>query len=264
MRVNTHRIADRLMMANLSYGKFGVTRVNQKESREINVKHGVTQDVAKVLVKLFGGGTLAKIGTVHSQAYERHCKMTLPTLATGWRIVPSVRNFDYSSEMAKFRDQHEALVKEFVEQEYPSLKIEAPSRLLGLYDARQWPEPEDVYKKFRFSIRLLPVPDNDAWSEWIKDTVEIGADELRDRITSALYRITERTEPGAKVYKSAFEDLGELASLAEDFDIDQDVMEQLLRVRELALTDLQHIRENDYAKECVNREASDLLAAFRS
>ena len=115
--------------------------------------------------------------------------------------------------MADFARRHASLVADFL-ADYDLIRQEAPVKLNGLFDGRQWPSKDTVAAKFKFSTRYLPCPSDGAWSGWLDETAAAGQAELRERLVTAARHLATVLKSDAKLFQSAFDNLREVCELA--------------------------------------------------
>ena len=184
----------------------------------MNAKHG-TSDAAKVIVRLTDNASLAALYKLHAEAYAEHRRITLPSVQDGLRVVPTGKELEHSRIMSDYGAKHSALVADFL-AEYDLIRTEAPIKLNGLFDGRQWPSKETVAAKFKFSTRYLPCPSDGAWSEWLNETAQAGQSELRERLVTAARHMADTLKGDGKLYQSVFDNLRDVCELAgEGFNL---------------------------------------------
>ena len=213
--MNTNsQLASRIKLVTLNTGAWRANKLNRKESQDVNARHG-TSDVAKVIVRLTDHPALVGLYKLHSEAYTEHRRITLPSVQDGIRVVPAGKELEHSQTMADFRQKHDKLVNDFM-ADYDAIRLEAPIKLNGLFDGRQWPAPEVVRSRFSFATRYLPCPSDGAWNDWLSESAQAGQAELRERLVTAARHLADVLKSDGKLYQSALDNLRDVCDLAGD------------------------------------------------
>jgi hypothetical protein len=258
--INVADVAARTKLAVLQTGAWRATRINRNETRNTNATHG-TGNAAKVLVRVTDHVALTGLAKLHAHTYQVHRKYTLPTVQDGMRLLPAGREFEHAAEMQKLADQHNAFVREFL-ADYETERLNAPSRLNGLFDASMWPSLHVVESKFTFQTRYLATPVDGEWGEWLTASVESAEAELRDRIEEALKRVKDRCKSDGKLYASVFDAIRELATLAPDLDFGGDYAPVVQAMAPLTKIHAEDVRDNPAARRKVAKQADNILSVL--
>jgi hypothetical protein len=252
-------IADRTKLARLSTGMWRATRQHRAETVAENVRHNT--NAARVLVRVSDHSALSDLTKLHAAAYQRHKRLTLPTVQDGLRILPAGREFEHADEMRAFADKHTALVAQFL-ADYDDEKAAAPVRLNGLYDASMWPSHADVERRFTFGTQYLPTPTAGAWADFLAQSTEAAEAELRERLTEALTRVRDRCKSDGKLYASVFDSVRDLAELVPDLDLTGDYAPVVAAMQPLTTVTADSIRDDDTARQDTARAAASILSVL--
>ena len=210
--MNNANLAQRIKLVTMNTGAWRAQKLNRKESADVNCRNG-TADAAKVIVRLTDHPALTAIYKLHSEAYSEHRRMTLPSVQDGIRVVPCGKEIEHAKVMADFAQKHAVLLGEFM-ADYDQIRQEAPVKLNGLFDGRQWPAAETVASKFSFETRYLPCPSDGAWGEWLDESAQAGQAELRDRLVTAARHLADVLKSDGKLFQSALDNLRDVCDLA--------------------------------------------------
>jgi hypothetical protein len=205
-------LANQIKLVNLETSAWRAQKLNRRESQDVNSRHG-TSDAAKVIVRLTDNSSLAALYKLHAEAYAEHRRITLPSVQDGTRIIPTGKELEHARIMADYSAKHAALVSDFL-ADYDLIRLEAPVKLNGLFDGRQWPAKDTVAGKFKFATRYLPCPSDGAWSAWLDETAQAGQAELRERLVTAARHLADVLKGDSKLFQSAFDNLREVCELA--------------------------------------------------
>ena len=204
----TQAIAAAIKLTTFETGAWRAQKLNRHESADVNARHN-TADAAKVIVRLTDNLSLAALYKLHAEAYAEHRRITLPSVQDGLRVIPCGKEFEHSKIMADFGRKHSSLVSDFL-ADYDAIRNEAPLKLNGLFDGRQWPAKETVASKFKFSTRYLPCPFEGAWGSWLDETAQAGQSELRERLVTSARHLATVLNGDGKLYQSALDNLKEV------------------------------------------------------
>jgi hypothetical protein len=226
----TQAIANSIKLVTMETGAWRAQKLNRRESADVNARNLVATDTAKVIVRLTDNANLTALYKLHAEAYSEHRRITLPSIQDGIRIVPCGKELEHAKIMADFASKHAALVSDFL-AEYDQIRLEAPVKLNGLFDGKQWPAKEVVASKFNFATRYLPCPSDGAWSDWLNETAQAGQSELRERLVTAARHLADVLKNDGKLYQSALDNLREVCELAgEGFNLlDDPIIAQAAR-----------------------------------
>jgi len=85
---------------------------------------------------------------------------TLPWGLDGTMMLPTSNYLNFMTEFRKEKNEWYSLVSDF-RNEYPQLVLDAKRLLIGLYDANDYPSPDDIGNKFNLDVAIFPVPSSD-------------------------------------------------------------------------------------------------------
>ena len=256
---NIEDIAARTKLARLTTGMWRATRQHRAETAAENTRHNT--NAARVLVRVSDHPALSDLTKLHAAAYQRHKRLTLPTVQDGLRILPAGREFEHADEMRAFADKHAALVAAFL-ADYDDERAQAPVRLNGLYDASMWPSHSDVERRFTFGTQYLPTPTAGAWADFLAASTEAAEAELRERLTEALTRVRDRCKSDGKLYASVFDSVRDLAALVPDLDLTGDYAPVVAAMAPLTTVSADSIRDDETARAETARTAASILSVL--
>lgn len=154
--IQTYDISERAMLAfvNVSQwqGKKTDKRITHEVHREMNMRragHWRKYLIAK--------DALMTIGRIVTAARDDHKAQTLPWSNDGGRILKASHYDEYAARMRQWRTKFEHAVSEFVAN-YPGYVDQARQDLNGSFNAADYPDPADIERKFRWRIKVLPLP----------------------------------------------------------------------------------------------------------
>ena len=165
-------LSDSAVLVQLSISQWTARKYDRKISKEVADSHGASADAGRYNQVLLPANDALK--NVHSKTqfirglfYEN----TLPWGLEGQQILPTGNYLNFINMFRKERAEWNSLVDTFITA-YPALKAEAKRFLPnGMYDEADYPNPSDIYKRFKMDIAVFPVPSTDF-------RVQIGSDEM--------------------------------------------------------------------------------------
>jgi hypothetical protein len=178
----TNTIADRAMLVCLNIKGWTGAAKERKVVPEAARAHGAGEGSLKGTKLLVPKDALEPIRKAADAARAYHMSMSLPWGQDGQRILPAKAFFAYTAEMDKLRSQYQAAVRDFV-AEYPDHVNRARVMLNGLFDASEYPDPDEIGRRFDFRVKKYPFPDG---ADFRVDLGDETVARLRDEITQSV------------------------------------------------------------------------------
>jgi len=197
------------MLVELSVSQWTARKLDRSVSDEL-VANKQAQDKGAARVNkhlLAGRNELEVISKFVTQTRDIVYDNTLPWSDSGIRLLPSVKFMEFNAKLQEAEDKFYGLVTEFV-RVYPSL-ITAQAMALGnMFKRDDYPHPDDIEHRFRFSVNYMPVPasgdfrvdiGNDAQAELkaklsklADERVEHAVKDIKTRLLDHLKRMSDR------------------------------------------------------------------------
>lgn len=288
-------IQNSAMLIDLNINAWTGRKLDKKVSEEIDSAKGTKSRAGNYNKDLLAGtdklSELQKlIGTIRTWHYEQ----TLPWSDGGSRLLPMKNFFDYKATLGNFERKFNDAVEDFI-REYPQLVSNAAFTLGTLFDRSEYPEVEDLPRKFRFKFAFMPLPDagdfrvdcgeetkrelvaqyesfytnklNDAMSDiWsrLHETLSHMSDKLADLDTPRKLKSGEETR--VKIFRdSLVGNAVELCDLLTRLNVTGDSkLEEARKKLESAIcnVDAKTLRESDAVRQDVKNQVDDILSAF--
>ena len=292
--MNSMKIATPLsrkaVLVSVNISQWTARKLDKRVTDKVNREHHAANDAGRYNKLLIAGEHLAELTNMVSKARALHYKMTRPWADEGPRILPNVL-------FAKFSDEFRTLKREFAEAAdkfaaaYPGFIEERKRALNGLFNAADYPSAKEIRSKFNLDLTILPFPDADDFrSELDEDTVEEiraqlkattsgvvdgamahTAQQIIDTVGHMAKKLAEYVPSGGKGEKaegvfrdSLVENVRELAELLPAFNLTGDprLADITARIQsELCGEDAADLRENDEARETVQKSAEEIVEA---
>lgn len=280
----TSPLSRKAVLVSVNISSWTARKLDKKVTDETNHKYHATKDAGRYNKLLIAAQHLADIVGAASKARHMHYKMTQPWVDEGPRILANAL-------YAKFTDEFRVLKREFNEAadrfaaDYPSFVEERRRELNGLFNAADYPAPQDIRSKFKFDLTILPFPDaTDFRSDLDDDTVEEIRQQLEEtsraavgkamqdaaqRIIDTVGRMAEKlreykTTEGKCFRDSLVENVRELNDLLPAFNLTGDKKLTAITNRiakELCVEEAATLREDDNIRAGVQKSADDIVAA---
>lgn len=283
---NSISIASSAMLVELNISTWTARKLDKKVSAEVDLAKGTKTSAVNVNKNLLAGtGFLDTITKYAANARAWHLSQTLPWSDNGLRLLPITNFITYKEQLNTLETNFNALVEKFLVA-YPNLISASAFQLGDLFNRDEYPEPEQIARKFKFNCNFLPVPmagdfridiNEEAKQELITSCQTAYEERLNNAMRDAwgrlhehLLRMSERLENDEKGNKKVFRDslvenAVELVDLLKHFNLTNDPsMEQARKELHDAIKnhDAESLRENFIAREAVKQKVDDILSKF--
>ena len=288
-------IQNTAVLVDLNISAWTGRKLDKKVSSEIDVSKGTKAKGGNYHKHLLAGtDKLDAVQKIVSAVRVWHYEQTLPWSDGGSRLLPMKNFFDYKSTLGMFQQQFENAVKELL-VEYPQLVSSAAFQLGALFNRMDYPEVEEIERKFKFGYVFMPVATaNDFRIETNDETIaELQAQaeqnvskrvndavqELWERLHTTLTHMSEKLtdlptprvlKDGTEVHAQVFRDslvnnAVELCGLLTKLNVTNDPKLEMARKKleqTIAGVDADRLREDDIKREDVKSKVDDILKAF--
>ena len=277
------------MLVEVSISLWTGRRMDKKAANDIDVSSGAKTKVMSAYKNLLAGDdSLSAIQKLVGVVRTYHANITSPWNDSGQRLLPTAKFLEYKQEMARLEREYWSLVNNFVPMY--STKISAAAFQLGaLFNRDEYPEVEQVEKKFGFYVRYTPLPEagdfrvdvgNEAMAELKEEydklyqyNLEKVTSDAWDRLNKILTQLSfglrnegnETDGKKGKVYTSVLDNAKELCGLLTHFNVSGDTELEAMRIRleeSLCGLDASDFKESDYLRSEVKKEVDDMLSKW--
>ena len=273
------------MLVELSISLWTARKLDRKVSNDVDISNSTQTKAGNYHKNLLAGDdSLSAIQKLAGVVRTYHTNITSPWNDSGQRLLPTAKFMEYKTEMARLEREYWDLVNNFLP--LYNTKISASAFQLGaLFNRDEYPEVEQVEKKFGFNVRYTPLPDsgdfrvdvgNEAMAE-LKDeydklytsNLEKVTSDAWDRLNKILTQLSFglRNEDGkkGKVYTSVLENAKELCGLLTYFNVSGDTELEAMRIKledTLFSLDANDFKESDFLRSEVKKEVDDMLSKW--
>lgn len=154
----TKKLSDKAMLISLEVNTWRALRKDEKISAEVAEKYDADRAMGSYTKRLAPPEALAAIRQLKSEIKRFHKTQTLPWDDRFNRVLLAKNFTKYAERMREFRGRFEKLADDF-EIGYPAIMAEAKTRLNGLFNAEDYPHPEDIRGFFVFKTDVSAFPD---------------------------------------------------------------------------------------------------------
>ena len=177
-------IQDKAMLVNFSLSRYTAKKHDRRISAEVAANHNTALEAGRYNKRLLASdkdSTLGRIAQLDTVIRDYHYQNTSPWLHDGTRALSAALYWDYTQQIADYKNQRQPLVDQFI-AEYPQLVRDAQVYLNGLFNAADYPSVEKIRGKFGFSVSFSPIP---ASEDWRIELTESAENEIRAEIETA-------------------------------------------------------------------------------
>ena len=283
-------LTEKAMLAGLTISSWSARKQVKQVAEEAGVKHGADATQLNATKSVIAKSAFEKIKKIEGEARTYHGKMTLPWLDKGRDILTVALFWEYSQEMTRLRQEHEAAVNDLV-LNYPAYVVEAQTALGSLYDAGDYPAPDKIAGKFNFEVNISPLPTGDDFrvslgteeeeriraqiDGRLQEGVKQAMADLWSKVHEAVTHMATKLRAYVPADKtsgvsaegifrdSLVENLREIVKLLPAMNLTGDARLAALTTRleaELCDVDAEDLRVNDNVRESVANSADQILA----
>ena len=288
-------IQNSAMLVELNISAWTGRKMDKKVSDEIDVSKGTRAKGGNYHKHLLAGtAKLEEVQKIVNAVRVWHYEQTLPWSDSGSRLLPMKNFFEYKRILNGYEQKFTRVVAEFI-AEYPTLVSAAAFQLGDLFDRGEYPDADNVERKFKFGYVFMPVPEvndfrieaTDAAMTELKDQYEkhfntkmnAAVKDIWERLHTTLTHMSVKlsdaesprvlkdgTEVKVQVFRdSLVENAVELCGLLTKLNVTDDPeLERARQELERAIVDVspKELRENDHVRIDVKKRVDEILKSF--
>jgi hypothetical protein len=278
-------------LISITISQWTARKLDKRVTDKVNREHGASKDAGRYNKLLIEAQRLKKINSFVSQARTLHYSLTKPWADEGMRILPNVLHAKFADGFRKIKRGFDEAVDEFA-RDYPAFIEERKRALNGLFNAADYPSPEQIASKFKLEAHPYPVPvaddfrsdvlDDDMVEDIRREIAETSDQVLTDAVKHSaqqIVKVVSHMSEKLKEYKagkgkgkkkaprsffaaSLVDNVRELADLLPAFNLNDDP--ELARItdritKELCAEDATTLRDNEATRVTVQKSADDIL-----
>ena len=280
-------ISTSAVLVELNISVWPASKIDREMTDKVNSDAGAVKGASQTKKNLFAGTSLRKdIEKFASRVRLYHNQHTLPWADKGERMLPTKLFMEYKQTMNGFEKTFDMMCNNFF-IEYPRLVADAPTALQGLYKADDYPDLEEVRKKFGFRQSINPMPDSgdfrldipasdlddvraefqDKFDERVKDAMRAPWEKLHKMLVGISEKLAESKDDDEKkrYHDSLISNPLELCELLTKLNVTNDlVLEEARRQVELTMlgANLESIKEDAGSRNDLKAKVDSILGKF--
>lgn len=280
-------IARAAMLVDLQISIYSGRKQDKRTQAEVTTSKGAnSKKAASVYKSLFADCVeLDSITKFQARARAEHYRLTLPWNDYGARLLPTKALLDYQKAMGKYQAEFDRLVGAFLDK-YDTLVAAAAFQLGTLFEREEYPDRDQVAKKFRMETSFTPLPTSgdfrldienevqqelvDKYEKRITEQIAAANQDSWTRLYEALKRLSDRlvvTEDGKKkvFHDTMVTGALELCELLDQLNVTGDTsLTKASRQLEAVLSGVtpKELREEDGTRITTKQKVDEILAAF--
>jgi hypothetical protein len=153
-------IQNSAVLTELNISVWTANKLDRDAGREVTISAGASNDAGFFRKNLMAGTTKRKaIADFAAQCRLWHNQRTMPWSDRGSRILPTSMFLDYKREANDRQNHFNGMVDDFV-RDYPELVKLSATYLGTMFDASEYPYPDQVRSKFGMRLVFSPLPES--------------------------------------------------------------------------------------------------------
>jgi hypothetical protein len=193
-------ITNSALLVELNINVWQAQKLDKETTRKVASDNNATEDSGKFHKNLMAGTSLRKdIADYAANCRLWHNTQTLAWSDRGVRILPTSLFMDYKTEFTNRKANFDRMVNDFLVQ-YPSLVQTAHNYLGTLFKAEDYPNAQEVQRKFGFKLTVSPIAST---SDFRLQLAEQEVEEVRKQYEESFNeRLAEAArEPWERLHK---------------------------------------------------------------
>jgi hypothetical protein len=148
-------LSERAVLITLGISQWTARKYDKRVTQEVADTHGVQSDAGRYNKVLIESAEIKKVAKAVNAARTFFYAHTLPW-SDEYRIRPTQGYLDFMNDLGECKAEFETRVREFCGM-YSDLQTKARITLKGMYNPGDYPTPEQLSKKFDFSVSVMPL-----------------------------------------------------------------------------------------------------------
>jgi hypothetical protein len=210
-------ISSSAVLASLNISVWPASKLDRDVTDQVTANANANANAGKFMKDLFAGTSLRKdIEKYAAHCRVRHLKFTLPWADKGDRLLPTSMFMDYKKFINEAEFKFDQLCNNFFTA-YPTLLADAPVNLGKMYKAEEYPDLDEVKRRFGFRYVFTPLPEA---GDFRLDVSNAEMEELKQKYASDydLRLADAMREPWNRLHKL----LADMSAKLADDDNDKD------------------------------------------
>jgi len=276
------KLNEKAMLVSLNIGQWTAKKFDRKVTKRIEQEYRAN-DSGRFHKILIAQDAIKEVSKTVNTARTFHYENTLPWDDVGLRILTSANYMEYMGKMRDFEADYWRSVWN-LKDNYNYLVDEAKVRLNGMWNAADYPDENKLMKKYRFEIKVNPLPDSGDFrvslqadeitniqndmEKRVKTLTANAMQDLWNRLYQNVNHIAERLQDPDKIFRdSLIKNVCGLCELLPRLNINNDPNLEAMRRRvesTLCNTQPDDLRVDKTARMDTAKEAQGILDAMGS
>lgn len=262
------------LLVSINISQWVGRKFDKRATGTVEAAHSTEQHVGNYTKKLLPGAVeLESIQACANSMRKFFYENTLPWAADGARIISSQNYLPFTAEFSKRKADFENAVAQFLNQ-YPTLREMARRKLGDLFSESEYPEADQLARKFQCEMRILPIPDisdfrveiSDAEKRAFLESMERVEKEALQECYRRLFDVVSKAadrlkQPDAIFRDSLVSNINELVELLPRLNPLQDPQLDALRAEVnsvVSKVSAESIRSSETTREATAKSLSDI------
>lgn len=283
-------ISSSAVLVSLNISVWPAKTLDREVTDQVNANANANINAGRFMKDLFAGTSLRKdIEKFAAHCRVKHLRYTLPWADKGDRILPTRLFMDYKQFINDAERQFDGLCTNFFTA-YPQLLADAPLHLGSLFKAEDYPDLEEVKRRFGFRYSISPLPESgdfrlDVSNEEVQSLREQYDQTFNQRLADAMREPWERLhtvltamsekltddgtggddKPKKRYHDTLVTNAQDLCALLAKLNITNDPkLEDARRQLEQAMVgaDIEAIKESPIVRETMKARVDAILGKF--
>jgi len=181
-------LASSSLIVSVEVNVWTATKQDRAISNEVTLQKNASADAGKFTKNLLANCSQHKALLNYRQTVYNWLQRGTYDWAGSLRLLPTFRLEQFKQEYDKHSQEFNRLIDEFVDA-YPSLVSDAAFKQGDMFDRSEYPEVEDVRRRFKMNLLTTTVPAGDFRSGGIAQAL---ADDLKEHYERQTKEIIER------------------------------------------------------------------------
>lgn len=238
-------LSNKAMLVRLAISQWSVRKYDRKASEKVAKYFNAPVEAGRYTKTLLAEEAYHRVAKVANEVRSFHYQNTLPWYDWGPRLLPAANYLEYTRKIQALKTEFEKAVTEFVHN-YPSYVSDAKTRINGLFDPDDYPDPQAIGSYYDFKISVDPLPSKEDFRvnlsstevEAIQSDIEArtaeaqaaAMRELWNRLHEAVKAMVERLSDEKAIFRdSLVGNLTDLVGLLPRLNITDDPTLEALR-----------------------------------
>lgn len=183
-------LQDSAMLVSLTITQWSARKLDRGVSYDVCTDKGADLDLGRFNKQIVPRKYLMHINQLVNQIRNYHYSNTLAWSHKGVDLLPGRHYMKYSVEMGDLQEKFTEAVKDFLNH-YNTIIKQVENNLHGLYNKDDYPDVEQLRKKFHMQIDLTPVPST---GDFRIDINQTELDILKNKLNDQLEKASKQAE----------------------------------------------------------------------